>query len=204
VKQRTKKGSGRRTPKQRRARLTVEAILDAVVRILKREGVGAVTTNRIAEVAGVSVGSVYQYFPNKGAIFLSLHRRHVENVDRVIQATLVEHSSSPLEGLVRALVEAMVEAHRSDMELHDLLSTEVPHRGGGTRDFALRLQGAFRLAVASRQQELRKNRDLDMVAFTGAQMFEALCHGVTRRPAGLGLTAAKEEVVKAVLSYLRA
>jgi hypothetical protein len=52
----------RREPRQRRARVTVEAVLDAVVRILKREGFEALTTNRIAEVAGVSIGSVYQYF----------------------------------------------------------------------------------------------------------------------------------------------
>lgn len=50
----------RRQPKQRRARQTVEAVLDAVVRVLKRDGVKAVTTNRVAEVAGVSIGSVGQ------------------------------------------------------------------------------------------------------------------------------------------------
>ena len=55
--------SVRRRPKQRRSRQTVEAVLDAVVRLLKRGGSKTITTNRIAEVAGVSIGSVYQYFP---------------------------------------------------------------------------------------------------------------------------------------------
>jgi hypothetical protein len=62
------KTAARRRPKQRRAHQTVEAVLDAVARVLKREGVNAVTTNRIAEVAGVSIGSVYQYFPDKRSL----------------------------------------------------------------------------------------------------------------------------------------
>src|SRR5271170_7705238 len=84
----------RRRPRQRRARETVEAVLDAVIRILKRDGIRAITTNRIAEVAGVSIGSVYQYFPDKGSIFNALHQRHIDQVDRLIQRTLVEHASS--------------------------------------------------------------------------------------------------------------
>ena len=59
----------RREPKQRRSRETVEAVLEAVQRVLKRHGVEAITTNRIAEAAGVSIGSLYQYFPDKRAIF---------------------------------------------------------------------------------------------------------------------------------------
>lgn len=77
----------RRRPKQRRARETVEAILDAVTKILKREGSQALTTNRIADVAGVSIGSLYQYFPDKRAIFIALHRRHIEQMDRLVERT---------------------------------------------------------------------------------------------------------------------
>ena len=107
----------RRRPRQRRARETFESVLDAVIRILKREGSGAMTTNRIAEVAGVSIGSVYQYFPDKRAIFTALHQRHVDHIDRMVQNKLVEHAASSLEDLVRAMVEAMIEAHATDPEL---------------------------------------------------------------------------------------
>ena len=79
---RTKSRQVRRQPQQRRALETVSAVLEAAVRILKREGVDGLTTNRIAEVAGVSIGSVYQYFPDKGAIFSALHRRHIEAVHK--------------------------------------------------------------------------------------------------------------------------
>ena len=197
--------SVRRRPKQRRARQTVEAVLDAVVRLLKRDGFKAITTNRIAEVAGVSIGSVYQYFPDKRAIFTALHQRHVDQIDRMVQTKLVEHAASSIEELVRAMVEAMVEAHATDPELYELLMTEVPHRADGTRDFAVRLHGAFLLAISSRAHELKKRRDLDKVVFVVTHMVEALSHGaVLRRPASMSLKDAKEEAVRAILAYLRA
>src|SRR5271154_4085726 len=144
-----KRVADRRQPKQRRARQTVEAVLDAVSRVLKREGVKAVTTNRIAEVAGVSIGSVYQYFPDKRAIFVALHERHIQEIDR-----LVEHASSSLDTLIRAMNEAMDDAHASAPAPYALPMPEVPHRTEGTRDFANRVHGAFRLALAARAHEL--------------------------------------------------
>ncbi len=195
----------RRRPVQTRARQTVEAILDAVIRILKREGFDAVTTNRIAEVAGVSIGSLYQYFPDKRAIFAALHRRHVEEVDRAIQTALIENAASSLDHLIRALVDAMIDAHTHDPELHELLMTEVPHRADGTVDFAMRLRGAFRLAIATRAGELSNGRDLDTTVFVVTHMVDALCHGAaTRRPTHLSLADAKREISAAVLAYLRA
>ena len=194
----------RRRPKQRRAQQTVEAVLDAVVRLAKRNGSNPITTNRIAEVAGVSIGSVYQYFPDKRAIFIALHERHVREIDRLIEGKLVEHAASPLKDLVRALVEAMIAAHTTDPELYELMLREVPHRADGTRDFATRLHGAFRLAIAARAHELNTRRDLDKVAFVVTHMVDSLCHGaVLRRPSNLSLADAEEEVVRAVLAYLR-
>jgi AcrR family transcriptional regulator len=194
----------RRRPQQLRARHTVEAVLDAVQRIVKRHGVEAVTTNRIAEVAGVSIGSVYQYFPDKGAIFAALHRRHIESIDRMVETKLVEHATSALEDLIRAMIEAMIDAHSTDPELHQLLQTEVPNRAEGTKDFAVRLHGAFRLALAARAHEFKTPRDLDLVAFVVTHMVESLSHGaVLRRPPRVSLAAAKEEAVRAVMAYLR-
>jgi AcrR family transcriptional regulator len=198
-----KQSSRRRRPHQRRARNTVQALLDAVVRILKREGFSAVTTNRIAEVAGVSIGSLYQYFPDKHSIFVALHERHVEEIDRMVEAKLLEHAASPLDTLLGSMVEAMVEAHEQDPELYELLHTEVPHKAEGTHEFTVRLHGAFRLAIASRKQELGTQRDLDTVVFVVTHMVEALSHGaVLRRPLGMSLAAAKSEAVRAVLAYL--
>jgi AcrR family transcriptional regulator len=181
--------SHRRLPKQRRARQTVDAILDAVVRVLKREGFKAVTTNRVAEVAGVSIGSVYQYFPDKQAIFVALHQRHIDQIDRMVETRLIEHAASPLDGLMRGMIEGMIDAHSADPD--------------GTRDFALRLHGAFRLALSSRAHELKRGRNLDTLVFVVANMVDSLSHAALfRRPPRLSLAAAKVEVVRAVQAYL--
>ena len=88
-------------------------------------------------------------------------------------------------------------------ELHQRLLTEVPHRADGTRDFAVRLHGAFRLAISSRARELTKHRDLDSLVFVVTHMVESLSHGALfRRPLGLSLADARAEVVRAVLAYL--
>jgi AcrR family transcriptional regulator len=197
---RTKSTTHRRRPTQRRAHHTVEAVLDAVSRVLKTDGVEAVTTNRIAEVAGVSIGSVYQYFPDKRAIFVALHQRHIRDIDRLLETKLLENANSSLDELIRAMVAAMIDAHAPDPALYELMSTEV-----GTKDFAVRLHGAFRLAIAAHAHELRPNRNLDKVVFIVTHMVESLTHGaVLRRPPGLSLVEAREEIVSAVLVYLRA
>jgi AcrR family transcriptional regulator len=163
-----------------------------------------VTTNRIAEVAGVSIGSVYQYFRDKRAIFVALHQRHIDQIDRLVNVTLVENGSASLDELIRAMVGALIDAHAPDPALYELMLTEVPHRAEGTQDFAVRLHGAFRLAIAARRHELKTGRDLDTVVFVVTHMVEALSHAaVLRRPTGLSLADAKEEIVFAVLAYLR-
>jgi AcrR family transcriptional regulator len=205
AKKRISRVSSRRRPKQFRARQTVEAILEAVVRILKREGPDAVTTNRIAEVAGVSIGSVYQYFPDKRAIFAALHQRHIEEIDRLIEKKLVQNASAKLDELIRGVVEGMVDAHTPDPELYEAMYVHVPHRAGGSEDFAVRLHGAFRLALSARSNELKRGRDLDRMTFVVANMVDSLSHGaVSRRPAGVSQADAKDEVVRAILAYLRA
>jgi AcrR family transcriptional regulator len=199
-----KKTDVRRRPKQRRAQETVGAVLDAVVRVLKKHGIEGVTTNRIADAAGVSIGSVYQYFPDKQAIFRALHDRHVDQISRLIESRLVDHAASSLEEFVRALIGALVDAHATDPEFYELMTTTVPHGAEGGRTLEARLRSTFKLAITSRMSKQRMPRDLDRMLFVLPHMVEALSHGAAyRRPSGLSLSAAKEESVQAVLSYLR-
>jgi AcrR family transcriptional regulator len=198
-----RKAPARRQPKQRRAQITVDAVLDAVVVILKQHGAGAVTTNRIADVAGVSVGSVYQYFPDKHAIFAALHDRHAEEIGGAVERTLAEHAGAPLEERMRALIGALVDAHSPDPELYELLDSEVPHRAHGARKLEERLRRLLRAALSERLPE--RPRDVEGALFVLAHMVDALAHGAAlRRPPGLSLAAAKEEAVRAVVAYLRA
>jgi len=78
----------RRDPAQERSRQTVDAIVEAAGQLLVEHGRLGVTTNAVAERAGASIGSVYQYFPNKEAIFASLQERHRDQVMPLIQHTL--------------------------------------------------------------------------------------------------------------------
>jgi AcrR family transcriptional regulator len=198
-----RKNLSRRLPQQKRAQETVDAVLDSVARLLKRGGVQAVTTNRIAEVAGVSIGSLYQYFPNKEAIFTALHDRHIEAMGRIVEANLVRHAASSPDDLVRALVEAMIAAHTSDPELHELLFTQVPHGPGpGGRDVDLALQRTLRLAIEAEERP-KSPADKDRMLFVLTHMVEALTHGaVLARPPRV--SSATAEAVRAILAYLHA
>lgn len=176
-------------------------MLDAAIKLLKRGGGASITTNRIAETAGVSIGSVYQYFPNKGALFAALHECHIAQVADVLQRRLAASAGSSLEGLVASLVDGMAEAHLADPELSELLETEVPHRAGGAVEFSMRFHKPFREALADHLSARRV--DLDTRAFFMANMVDALGHAVVlRRPRGLSLAHAKAEACKAIVTYL--
>ena len=97
----------RRTPLQARARDSVEAIFEATARILQSEGRAGLNTNRVAALAGVSVGTLYSYFPNKDAILLAMARRETEAVRASVAKALTEEllgDVSPIRLAIRALI----------------------------------------------------------------------------------------------------
>lgn len=190
------RGPNRRRPKQRRAQHTVEAVLQGAVRVLARDGLDAVTTNRIAETAGVSIGSLYQYFPDKRAIFLALHQRHAHRVQQVIGRILDAHVAAPLEPLIVALMDGLFDAHAADpRELHALLDQQEDGSRG--------LRQALGEVFVSRR--LDPALPPERVRFGVPAMMDALVHeAVLSRPSGCALAAAKAEASRAVLSYLHA
>jgi len=183
--------------------VTVDAMLDATVKLLKKRGTASITTNRVADTAGVSIGSVYQYFPNKRALFAALHERHIKYVDGVIRRRLAECTGSSLEFLVQCLIEGMVETHISDAELSGLLQSEVPHRADGIAGFSARFHEPFCAALAPHARSFRRKADLNTRAFVVAHMVESLGHAIVLgRPRGLSLQQAKKECCSAILAYL--
>jgi AcrR family transcriptional regulator len=106
----------RRDPSQARAKQTVDVIIEAAGQLLVAHGRAAVTTNAVAERAGVSIGSLYQYFPNKESIFSALQERHRDQVMPLIHHALA-HLSDPgvdlVDGIV-ALMRAMAELHKGN------------------------------------------------------------------------------------------
>jgi AcrR family transcriptional regulator len=184
--------------------VTVEAMLDAAIRLLKRNGASSITTNRIADTAGVSIGSVYQYFPNKQAIFVALHERHIKQVEDVIGRSLMDARDGTLEELIVSLLLGMIEVHEIDPELSGLLETEVPQSAKGTPSLAVRLYKPLRKMLALWSKELRGAGNLDMKSFFLSNMIETFGHAIVlRRPAGLSLARAKAEIVQAILGYLK-
>src|SRR5687767_6965859 len=102
----------RKSPKQQRSREMVEIILDAAARIFVKEGYAATTTNRIAAAAGVSVGSLYQYFGSKDAIAVELLRRYRERLLELVAERLgtMHTERATLEQALRSLLEALLRA----------------------------------------------------------------------------------------------
>ncbi len=93
----------RRRPKQARARATVDSILEAAVQVLERAGADGLNTNSVAERAGVSIGTLYQYFPDKEAILVAVARREMEKTGTglaALQRTLMEALVRAMEGLL--------------------------------------------------------------------------------------------------------
>jgi AcrR family transcriptional regulator len=94
----------RKAPRQARSRRTNEDLIEAAARVLAREGAAAFNTNRVAEAAGVSIGSLYQYYPNKAALLLALHERDAEASWRELEALLSDARTAPLRRLERLVL----------------------------------------------------------------------------------------------------
>src|SRR5260221_6509172 len=93
----------RKQPRQGRSQATVEAILTATSRILVKEGFDRASTNRIAEQAGVSIGSLYQYFPSKEALVVALMQRHIDEISKLIGAAVTRLIGAPIAVAVRGV-----------------------------------------------------------------------------------------------------
>jgi AcrR family transcriptional regulator len=108
----------------------VASILEAATEVIDDVGWSRASTNRIAERAGVSIGSLYQYFPNKEAILAGLFEKHHFEVDEIVGESLVllGDASVPLAEVLRKLFRDLIEMHRREPVLTRVLSTEVPVR----------------------------------------------------------------------------
>jgi AcrR family transcriptional regulator len=100
----------RKTPVQARSTTTVEAIFEATIQVLLRDGPDRLTTTRVAKRAGVSVGTLYQYYPNKHSLLFAIIERHLNRVMETVEAACAEHHHLPLDTMIEALVQAFIDA----------------------------------------------------------------------------------------------
>lgn len=173
----------RKEPRQERSRQMNEAILEGAARVLAREGPTAFTTNRVAEVAGVSVGSLYQYYPNKQALLFRLHEREAQTTWATLDAILSDTSRTPrqrFELAVRAFFESEAEEvplrtglQRAEVYFYDAPEyRELESRGiAGVRDFL-------------REALPPGTRDLDFKARLVQTVVSSVAERVTSRGAG--------------------
>jgi AcrR family transcriptional regulator len=111
----------RRKAVQERSVDTVAVILEGAARVFDREGYAA-TTNRIAKEAGVGIGSIYEYFPNKEALLLALGEKHLGDVEAALAPWLDAQEQREPEAVLRGLLETILELHRKHPRMHDTLS----------------------------------------------------------------------------------
>ncbi len=194
----------RKTAVQERAKATVDVILRATARILVKEGYDRASTNKIALAAGVSIGSLYQYFPSKEALVAALLEQHVEEMASVLRREYVRLAAMPLEQAIEDTVRLMVEAHSVDPKLHKVLAEQVPRIGKLDRVEALEREIAERVKESLRARGGEINvKDLELAAFIVVGMVESLTHvAVLARPELLG-DAFVREVSAAICRYLK-
>jgi len=198
----------RKAASQERSRATVAALVEATARILVEEGFDKASTNRIAEVAGVSVGSLYQYYPSKEALVLAVIDRHNRAVLQLVRGVLEKIETLPVEAAVRSLVAVAIEAHRIDPELHCVLAEQIPRTGrlehveGATRE----AHDLFRNYLETRKDELGI-ADVKLATFVCATSIEALAHNAVLHQAEMSseaeVKALIDEASRLVVGYLR-
>jgi len=194
----------RRIPRQARSRALVEVILEATARVLAERGYAGTNTNLVAERAGVSVGSVYQYFPNKDSLITALHEQHAAQMQAAIEAVLAGAQPRGLRGHLAAIVHALLAAHQVAPELHRVLEKEFPFFDAPAEQSPAD-QGIFR-RVRQLLQEHRGEiapRDLDLATWAVLQAMESLVHAAVITPSPRhGMAQVEQTIVDMLAGYL--
>jgi AcrR family transcriptional regulator len=195
----------RKRPRQARAQATVDAILEATVQILDREGLDAATTTRIAEVAGVSIGSLYQYFSHRDAILNALQDREFARALTLMQEILGEGNLAQTpRATVTAVVRGLARLYRVAPGLHRVLAIEGLRvaKADHVHAFDLHVVGIVRQFLAATGATIRRP-NVDAAAFVAFQSVRAtMLACLLERPPGLDEETLIAEVVDLVLRYL--
>jgi AcrR family transcriptional regulator len=201
---RTSSAEPRKRPRQRRSNRTVERILAAAARIFDERGYRSTTTNHVADEAGVSIGSLYQYFPNKDALLVALAEQHlVEAAERFGGRLARLRDEQPdLRETVRSLVELAVALNDSS-RLHAILFSDCPRTPALTQ----RLDQLTDVLVSEVSWHLERTTgtgpDVRLRARLVVAAVDAAVHEVIlREPPGSSRSAATAELVDLVVSGL--
>jgi AcrR family transcriptional regulator len=195
----------RRRPGQARAQVTVNVILEATVQVLNRDGLDAATTTRIAEVAGVSIGSLYQYFSHRDAILTALQDREFKHAQELMETALADGNlgKTPRE-TVSSVVKGLMSLYSKSPGLHRALAIEGLRVAKAERvhAFDVRIVAIIRHFLAASGATVRR-KNVDAAAFVAFQSVRAtMLATLLERPPGLDEATLVSEMVDLVVSYL--
>lgn len=167
----------RKSPVQARSTASVNAILEATIQVLLREGRERLTTTRVASRAGVSVGTLYQYFPNKSALLQAALKRHLDDVTDAVERVCKEQNANTLLQMAAALVSAFLEAKMRNVKTSVALyavSSDVD-AARIVRQMGKRSNKAIVEMLASAREPLRTDPQVI------ADMLQGAMAGISRR-----------------------
>lgn len=193
----------RKQPRQDRAGATRRRILDAAAHVFADFGYAAGTTNRIAERAGVSIGSLYQYFPNKDSILVELMTVHTEEGFALIQRHLTAGLPDSIEDTLRIFVRAAIDNHRDNPRLHRVLFEEAPR----PPEFLAMLHRSEDAVVAAAEALLATHPDVRvtetaMAARMVVATIESLVHRLVAGPRPVEPGPFEDQLVDMLTRYL--
>ena len=193
----------RKAPRQARSRHTVDTILEATARVFAVHGYAGTNTNLIAERAGISVGSLYQYFDNKDALIAALHQRHGEHMRQTVATVLAHAAETTLEGQIQALIRALLAAHMVEPALHKMLEREFPYFDAPQADNAADQDIFLRVrALLDAWQDAIAPRDLDLATWVILHIMESMVHAAVIDAPRFPEADIEHAIVAAVMGYL--
>jgi AcrR family transcriptional regulator len=203
---RTALKNSRNQPQQPRSRATVSVILDAAIRVLDREGLEALTTSRVAEVAGVSVGTLYQYFAHRDAIIDALQDRELERAGQMLERVLKNPNNASDREVASAVLSELLKLYRAAPALHRVLAVDglrytTPERVLAFDARSVALVKAFLSMAGPRIRQT----NLEAAAFVIYQSVRAtMLSYLLEAPAGVPDDVIVAEVTELIVRYLEA
>lgn len=193
----------RKKPQQERSQAMVESILEAAARVFVKEGYARATTNRIATAAGVSVGSLYQYFPSKDAIAVELLRRYRESLVELVSERLARVAHSPFEEVVRELISMLLKHQAINPALHRVLIEQVL-RTGARREFLgfeERLEEQLTKALRTAKSAVNVD-DVALASFVLVRVVLAVVHAAVVDDPRYNTPALARELTRLIVGYV--
>lgn len=188
----------RKTPVQARSGVTVEAILESTIQVLLSHGAERLTTTRVAERAGVSVGTLYQYYPNKRSLLFAVLERHLGTVVSAVERACRENLHRPLKVMVAAVVRAFVDAKLARRDASVALYAVAPDLNGEALITKLTKRAQTAMSSMLRTAPGVRFSQIEFTVF----MFLSAMAGATRALLEVGTSREMEESLRRHLVLL--